>query len=62
MVSLVQPRQQLFCSFCGKFDDEVAVLVAGPLPRLFICDECVEAAQKVVNEKKAERAVKETCP
>ena len=30
----------LYCSFCGKGEFEVAVLVSGPT--VFICNECVE--------------------
>lgn len=56
-VALVKSQPQLHCSFCGKYDTEVEVLIAGPLPKLFICDECVETAQRVVTEKKIERAV-----
>ena len=29
----------LYCSFCGKHQDEVKVILAGPC--VFICDECV---------------------
>jgi hypothetical protein len=32
--------QQLSCSFCGKSQKEVRLLIAGP--RAFICNECVE--------------------
>ena len=30
----------LHCSFCGKNQNEVAKLIAGP--SVFICDECVD--------------------
>jgi ATP-dependent protease Clp ATPase subunit len=39
----------LSCSFCGKDESEVAKLVAGP--KVFICDECVEAARRIMNEE-----------
>ena len=32
-------RDRICCSFCGKAQDEVATLVAGPGP-VFICNEC----------------------
>jgi ATP-dependent protease Clp ATPase subunit len=38
----------LKCSFCGKDESEVVKLVAGP--NVFICDECVEVAIKLMNE------------
>jgi ATP-dependent protease Clp ATPase subunit len=37
------------CSFCGKSQEEVRTLVAGP--GVFICDECVELAQAIINNK-----------
>jgi hypothetical protein len=38
--------RQLRCSFCGKKDAEVSKLVAGP--RVFICDECVAVASRLM--------------
>lgn len=38
--------QALHCSFCGKSQQEVAKLIAGPF--VFICDECVEMCSDVV--------------
>jgi len=32
--------KKLHCSFCGKSEDEIAKLVAGP-SGIYICDECV---------------------
>jgi hypothetical protein len=34
-----KPDPEMRCSFCGKNQDEVAKLIAGP--RVFICDDCV---------------------
>lgn len=44
---------KLACSFCGKKDDEVAKLVAGPRvyragPRVYICDACVTVANRLM--------------
>jgi hypothetical protein len=36
----------LHCSFCGKPQDEVAKLIAGPF--VFICDGCVETCNDVI--------------
>ncbi len=36
------------CSFCGKSQDEVAKLIAGP--EVYICDECVELCTEIVQE------------
>ncbi len=37
------------CSFCGKTQDEVARLVAGP--GVFICDECIDVCNAIINEE-----------
>jgi len=39
------------CSFCGKSQDEVAKLIAGPA--VYICDECVELCNEIVMEVNA---------
>src|SRR5881396_1439891 len=36
------------CSFCGKSQNQVKKLVAGP--GVFICDECVQLCNEVINE------------
>jgi ATP-dependent Clp protease ATP-binding subunit ClpX len=37
------------CSFCGKHQDDVGKLIAGP--DVFICDECIELCNEIVQEK-----------
>ncbi len=44
-------RTKLACSFCGKSAAEVLKLVAGP--RVFICDSCVAAANRIMNDPTA---------
>ena len=39
---------ELYCSFCGKHQDEVKKLVAGP--GVYICDECVELCAEILEE------------
>jgi ATP-dependent Clp protease ATP-binding subunit ClpX len=39
----------LFCSFCGKNQNEVKKLVAGPTA--YICDECIELCRCIVEEE-----------
>ena len=39
-------RRRLRCSFCGKGEAEVVMLVAGP--RVFICDSCVAEAHHIM--------------
>ena len=41
-------KSKLFCSFCGKGQDEVHKLIAGPT--VFICDECVELCMDVIRQ------------
>lgn len=41
-------RSPLYCSFCGKEQDEVGYLVAGP--NVFICNECVELCREIGQE------------
>ena len=41
-------RGVLFCSFCGKSQDEVRKLVAGPAA--YICDECIDLCKCIVEE------------
>lgn len=43
-----EPRN-LVCSFCGKTQDEVKKLVAGP--GVYICDECVELCNDILTEE-----------
>ncbi len=42
-------RNLLYCSFCGKSQDEVRKLIAGP--SVFICDECVDLCNDIIREE-----------
>ncbi len=42
------------CSFCGKSQDQVRKLVAGP--GVFICDHCVELCNDVIAEDQSFKA------
>lgn len=42
-------KKQLKCSFCGKSQDQVKRLVAGP--GVYICDECIELCQEIIDEE-----------
>jgi ATP-dependent Clp protease ATP-binding subunit ClpX len=42
-------KGQLKCSFCGKSQDQVRKLVAGP--GVYICDECIELCMEIVEEE-----------
>jgi ATP-dependent Clp protease ATP-binding subunit ClpX len=45
----------LHCSFCGKSQDEVRKLIAGPT--VYICDECIELCNEIIAEEVEERFV-----
>ena len=44
-----EDRKQLKCSFCGKNQDQVRRLIAGP--GVYICDECIELCQEIIDEE-----------
>jgi len=45
-------EKNLLCSFCGKNQNEVKKLIAGP--SVFICDECVELCNDIIKEESKE--------
>ena len=47
----------LYCSFCGKSQNEVRKLIAGP--SVFICDECVDLCNDIIREEIQEGAAPE---
>ncbi|MBD3322516.1 MAG: AAA domain-containing protein, partial [Chitinivibrionales bacterium] len=49
-------HSHLFCSFCGKSQEEVKKLVAGP--SVYICDECIELCMDIVAEEQKEAMAK----
>jgi len=42
-------NDQLTCSFCGKAQEEVKKLIAGPA--VYICDECIELCKDIIAEE-----------
>jgi ATP-dependent Clp protease ATP-binding subunit ClpX len=42
-------RGQLKCSFCGKNQEQVRKLIAGP--GVYICDECIELCNEIIEEE-----------
>ncbi len=46
----------LKCSFCGKPQDQVRRLIAGP--GVYICDECIELCQDIIKEEFAQGRAK----
>ena len=48
-MSRYDERKQLKCSFCGKTQEQVRRLVAGP--GVYICDECIELCSEIIEEE-----------
>lgn len=42
-------NKDIFCSFCGRFKDEVGKIIAGP-NGIYICDDCVDLCNRVILE------------
>lgn len=42
------------CSFCGRPEDKVSVLLTGP-GGIYICDECVQICQSLLEKKRGDR-------
>ena len=38
------------CSFCGKYQDDVLIMIAGP--DVNICDECVDLCHEIVTKSR----------
>jgi class 3 adenylate cyclase len=54
MVEISLPERTVrYCSFCGKSQDEVKFLIAGPT--VFICDECTEICDEIIIEHGSNR-------
>ncbi|SEO78798.1 ATP-dependent Clp protease ATP-binding subunit ClpX [Amphibacillus marinus] len=49
MYKFNEEKGQLKCSFCGKSQDQVRKLVAGP--GVYICDECIDLCAEIVEEE-----------
>ena len=45
-------NDDLLCSFCGKSQDEVKKLIAGP--SVYICDECIQFCNEIIAEEYSE--------
>lgn len=50
--NMFSDKGQLKCSFCGKLQDQVKKLVAGP--GVYICDECIELCNEIIEEELSE--------
>lgn len=46
-----QTSDQIVCSFCGKTQDQVKKIIAGP--DVYICNECVDLCKEIIDEELA---------
>ena len=51
-----ESNKLLHCSFCGKNQNEVNKLIAGP--SVFICDECVDLCNEIISDELEEKSLK----
>jgi len=58
MARIGESADLLKCSFCGKSQKQVQQLIAGP--GVYICDECVELCNEIIEERLAEAGAEET--
>lgn len=47
-------RREIFCSFCGKEQNQAYKIIASPNGDAYICNECVEVCQDILKEKNTE--------
>lgn len=59
MATTKGPRGQYHCSFCGKGQESVRRLIAGP-GSVYICDECVELCREIIDEEQAPQGRNQT--
>lgn len=50
-----EEEKLLYCSFCGKSQNEVRKLIAGPA--VYVCDECVELCNDIIRDEFLEEDV-----
>ena len=41
---------EILCSFCGKSQEDVKKLIAGPT--VYICNECIDLCNEIVREER----------
>ena len=47
---MAKPSKMTFCSFCGKSQNEVRKMIAGPAG-VYICDACVSVCQTIIDRE-----------
>lgn len=57
---LRRPEEILRCSFCGKSQNEVKKLIAGP--SVYICNECIDICNEIINDDERTEAANSGAP
>ena len=52
MLKFGDEKGQLKCSFCGKTQEQVRKLIAGP--GVYICDECIDICAEIIQDEFAD--------
>ncbi len=48
MTQFYRPEEILSCSFCGKSQNDVRKLIAGP--GVYVCNECIDICNEIIND------------
>jgi ATP-dependent Clp protease ATP-binding subunit ClpX len=48
MAQFRRPEELLCCSFCGKSQNDVKKLIAGP--GVYVCNECIDICNEIIND------------
>ncbi|MBA2378573.1 MAG: ATP-dependent Clp protease ATP-binding subunit ClpX [Blastocatellia bacterium] len=62
MANFRRPEELLCCSFCGKSQNDVKKLIAGP--GVYVCNECIDICNEIINddEQNESTGVRATLP
>ncbi|HMQ02690.1 MAG TPA: ATP-dependent Clp protease ATP-binding subunit ClpX [Pyrinomonadaceae bacterium] len=55
MANFRRPEELLCCSFCGKSQNDVRKLIAGP--GVYVCNECIDICNEIINDDEQNQTV-----
>jgi len=50
-----EPARGLICSFCGKDDYDIEVMIRGPA--VYICNECITLCNEIISDHKEQKII-----
>ncbi len=56
MFDNVETTGPVTCSFCGKSQDQVKKIVAGP--GVYICNECIDLCKEIIDEELKKKPIR----